>query len=99
MSEPCLSEAARAEIAKSVDRFQIDLRRFLEDARAELAGTEQRFSDQLRSLLIPALDRVARQRGLDLIFNRAESGLAWADPIFDISDELVKELNRSDQPK
>ena len=94
-----MSDAARAELAKKIDKFQIDVQRFLEDARAELLSTEQRLSDQLRRMLVPALDRVAKQRGLDLIFSRADSGLVWGDPKFDISDDLVKELDRGDPPK
>jgi outer membrane protein len=94
-----LSEMARADIARKVDRFQIDLQRFLEDARAELAATEQRLTEDFRRKLAPALDRVAKERRVDLIFSRSDSGLAWADPAFDISDEIVKQLDRPDPPK
>jgi hypothetical protein len=45
--------------------------------------------------LTAVVERVARARGVQLVFNRSESGLHWGDPALDISDELVTQLNRA----
>lgn len=98
MSGLMLSDPARAELAKRVDKFQLDLQRFLEDARAELETTQRDVEEQFRRKLGPAVERVAAQRGVDLIFSRTESGLFWANASFDLSADIVKHLDAAPQP-
>jgi outer membrane protein len=93
-----LSAPARAEIAKRIDRFQLDLQRFLEDARAELEATQRDVEEQFRRKLGPAVEKVATQHGLDLVFSRTDAGLFWASEKFDLSAEIVKHLDAAPQP-
>jgi len=94
-----LSEPARAELAKKIDRFQLDLQRFLKDARAELEATQRDVEEQFRRKLGPAVEKVAVQHGIDLVFSRTESGLFWANATFDLSADIVKHLDTAPQPK
>ena len=93
-----LSEPARAELTKRIDRFQLDLQRFLEDARAELEAAQREIEEQFQRRLGPAVEKVAAERGVDLVFSRSESGLFWANAKFDLSADIVKHLDASQQP-
>ena len=93
-----LSATARAELARKIDRFQLDLQRFLEDARAELDAAQREMEEQFRRKLGPAVERVATARGVDLVFSRTESGLFWASTKFDLSADIVKHLDAAPQP-
>lgn len=93
-----LSMPARAELAKRIDRFQLDLQRFLEDARAELEATQRDIEEQFHRRLGPAVEKVAAERGVDLVFSRSESGLFWANAKFDLSADIVKYLDAAPQP-
>jgi Skp family chaperone for outer membrane proteins len=44
----------------------------------------------------PIIDQIAREKGLHLVFNTADAGLAWVDPGLDLSSEVIKKL---DSPK
>lgn len=94
-----LSDQARADLTKSIERFQIDLQRFLEDARAELAATQREHERNLLRRLAPAVEKVAKQRGVDLVFSRSHSGLLWGNPELDISTDLIKQLDAGSLPR
>ncbi len=43
--------------------------------------------------LNPVIDRVAKAKGVDLVFNAAESGLVWAAPGMDLTLEVITSLD------
>ncbi len=83
---------------KRIDRFQLDLQRFLEDARGEIDAAQRDVEERFRRQLGPAVERVAAERGVDLIFSRTKSGLFWANASFDLSADIVKHLDAAPQP-
>jgi Skp family chaperone for outer membrane proteins len=90
-----LSEQARDQAQKKIERFEIDMQRFLQDAQSELEARQRELEAAFQKQLTAAVERVAKARGVQLVFNRSESGLHWGDPALDISDELVAQLNRA----
>jgi Skp family chaperone for outer membrane proteins len=43
--------------------------------------------------LQPIVDKIAAEKGLHLLFNSAEAGLAWAAPGLDLTPEVIKALD------
>ena len=43
---------------------------------------------EFETKLIPAIDKMAAEKGLSFIFNAAQ-GLVWADPALDLTQELI----------
>ena len=41
----------------------------------------------------PFLDQVATEKGLHMVLNAAEAGIAWAPQSLDISSEVIKKLD------
>jgi len=89
-----LSDQARSQALKKIERFEIDMQRFLQDAQAEIEARQRELETEFQKQLAVAVERLAKARGVQLVFNRSESGLHWGDPALDISEELINQLNR-----
>ena len=87
-----LSEAARAERSNDLEKFRVDVRRFIQDAQAELMGVQRDTENAFLVRLKPAVEKVARDKGLQMIFNLDEGLIAWTDPSLDITSDVVKQL-------
>lgn len=94
-SSALLTETARGQRAKELEKFEIDLRRFIQDAQAEITGFQRDVETEFLAKLRPALDQVAKDRSLWLVFNEDAGLIAWANPVLDITGDIVK---RIDQP-
>jgi len=91
-----LAESARREREQEIDRFQLNLQRFMEDAQAEFLGVRRDLENAFLAKFGPAVDSVARKRGLLFVLNQDSGMLAWADPSLDITPDVVALVN---QPK
>ena len=90
-----LAEGARREREQEIDRIQLDLRRFVEDAQAEFLGVQRNLENAFLAKLAPAVDTIAKKRGLLFVLNQDSGVLAWADPSLDITADVVAAV---DQP-
>jgi Skp family chaperone for outer membrane proteins len=88
-----LAEGARREREQEIDRIQLDLRRLMEDAQAEFLGVQRNLENAFLAKLAPAVDTIARKRGLLFVLNQDSGVLAWADPNLDITSDIVAVVN------
>jgi Skp family chaperone for outer membrane proteins len=89
-----LAEGARREREQEIDRFQIDLKRFVEDAQARFLGVRTDMENAFLAKFAPALDSVAKKRRLLFVLNQDSGVLAWADPRLDITSDVVAIVNQ-----
>ncbi len=89
-----LAEGARREREQEIDRVQLDLRRFMEDAQAEFLGVQRNLENAFLAKLAPAVDTIAKKRGLLFVLNQDSGVLAWADPSLDITNDVVAVVNQ-----
>ena len=89
-----LSDTARRQREIEVERFQIDTKRFLEDAQAEFLGVQRDLENTFFGKLRPAIDALAKERGLLFVFNEDSGVFAWANPSLDITADVVKRMNQ-----
>lgn len=94
-NDAVLSDLARQQRELEVQRFEIDIKRFVEDAQAEFLGVQRNLESAFFVKLRPALASVVKEHGLMLLFNEDAGLLAWADPTLDVTAEVAK---RVDQP-
>ena len=88
-----LSASARQEREREIDRFQVDIQRFVQDAQAEFLGVQRQSESAFALKLQPALAAVAKEKGLLLVVNEDAGLLAWADPVADITPEVIRRMN------
>ena len=91
-SASVLEASARRAREQEIERFNLDLNRFIEDAQAEFLGVQQDLESAFLTKVRPALDAVATDRGLLLVINEDAGLIAWADPGLDITPEVVARL-------
>ena len=85
-----MSDAARAQLQAEIERQQRDIQRFTEDAQQDITAATQQAQEEFGRKLQPVVDKVAKEKQVDFVFNAAESGLIWANPGLDMTTEVVK---------
>ena len=93
-----MSEAARADLTKQLERINVDLQRATQDAQQEVQELQQRLQEEFQQRLLPIIEQVAREKNLHFIFNGPDSGLVWADTGLDITSDVVKKLDAASKP-
>ncbi len=88
-----LNDAARSQLEKDIEKQQVDMQRFQQDAQAEINELQQEVQNDFVKKLQPIVDKIAAEKGLHLLFNSAEAGLAWAAPGLDLTPEVIKALD------
>ena len=103
-----ISVEAASSLQREISRLEVDIQRATQDSQAELqrmsqdaeaAVTElqQSLQADFETKLVPAIDKLATEKGLSFIFNAAQ-GLVWADPSLDLTQELIDTLNGQGAP-
>ena len=82
------------EIQRDTEDAQAEMQRVTQDADAELTELTQRLQVEFDSMLSPALESVAIDRDVDLIFNVGQGGLVWANRALDLTQIVIDNLNR-----
>lgn len=90
-----MSEAARADLTKQVERANVDLQRATQDAQAEVQELQQQLQEEFQRRIAPIIEAVGKEKGLHYIFNGPDSGLVWADASLDITNDVVKKFDQS----
>jgi outer membrane protein len=88
-----LSEAARAQLEKDIERQNVEGQRFQQDAQAEINELQQQLQSEFQRKLGPVLESLAKDKGLHALFSAADAGLIWADPGLDLTAEAIKKLD------
>jgi outer membrane protein len=88
-----MSEAARAQLQRDIDKLTVDIQRFTQDAQAEVQDLQQSMMAEFQRKLGPVIQQIAEEKGLQLLFSAADSGLVWADPGLDLTTEVIKRFD------
>jgi outer membrane protein len=88
-----LSDAARAELEKKIERQNVDIQRATQDAQQEVQELQQELQAEFQRKLFPIVQQVAQERGVHLIFSAADSGIVWADPGIDLTNDVIKRFD------
>ena len=93
-----MSDAARSQLEKEIERQQVEGQRFQQDAQAELNELQQELQADFIKKVTPILQQVAADKGLHALFNAQEAGFAWVDPGLDLTSEVIKKLDSVAKP-
>jgi len=87
-----MSEAARAQLDKDIDKLQRDIQFANSNAQPEVNDLQTELQGDFQKKLIPIIEELAKEKGLYMIFT-AESGFAYVHPGLNLSEEVVKRLD------
>jgi len=88
-----LSDQVRNQLQIEIERQQRDIQRFTEDAEQDLRSLSQQLQVEFERKVLPAIDKVAKDKGVHFVFNAGDSGLVWADPSMELTAEVIAELD------
>ena len=88
-----LNDTARQQLQADIERQQREIQRAVEDAEQEVERLTQRLQRSFMEKLLPTIDRVAKEKKIDMVFNAEESGLVWAAPGMDLTADVIKALD------
>ncbi len=94
-----MSDQARGQLERDIERQTKELERFQQDAQAELNELQQELQSEFQTRLFPILDQLSIEKGLHLLFSGADAGLIWAAPGLDLTADAVKKLDAATPAK
>lgn len=88
-----MSDAARTALEKDIERQTREGERFQQDAQAEINELQQELQVEFQNKILPIVQQVRTEKGLQLLFSRADAGIVSWDPGIDLTDDLIKKLD------
>jgi outer membrane protein len=88
-----MSDQARSQLEKDIERQQRDAERFQQDAQAEINELQQELQLEFQKKILPLIQQVAVDKGLHMLLSRADAGIVWWDPGVDVTADVVKRLD------
>jgi outer membrane protein len=88
-----LTDAKVAELEKQIEDRQVELQRFTDDTKQMLADAQRKELDALEKQIMPIINELGQEMKLQLIFNKYQSGLVYADEAADITEQVVRRFN------
>src|SRR4051812_21365233 len=88
-----LSDAARAQLEKDIDRQQTDIQRFTDDAQKEVQDLQNELQSEFQQRLGPVVDQLAREKQLEILFSALDAGIIWANPGLDLTSEVIRRFD------
>jgi outer membrane protein len=88
-----LSDQARGQMEKDIDKMTRELQFAQQDAQAEQTQLTQDLQNEFQSRLHPIIDQVAKEKSLHYVLSIDDSGAVWANTGLNISAEVMKRLD------
>jgi outer membrane protein len=88
-----LSEAARGQLEKDIDRQQTDIQRFTDDAQKEVQELQNELQAEFQQKLGPIIQQVAQEKKLEILFSALDAGIVWADAGLDLTSEVIRRFD------
>ena len=88
-----MSDTARAQLEKEIERQTVEGQRFEQDAQAELNELQQELQQEFQAKLLPVLVQLSEEKGLQVLFSAGDAGVIWIEPGIDLTLEAVKRMD------
>ena len=90
-----MSEAARTQLEKEIERQTVEGQRFEQDAQAELNELQQELQQDFQAKLLPILVELSKEKGLQVLFSAGDAGVIWIEPGIDLTMEAVARMDKA----
>jgi outer membrane protein len=90
-----LSEEALYNMNADLQKKKTDRTRLAEDAVRDFQDLQVKLFNRVQSELIPIIEAMGKEKGIDLIFDLAKSGAVYFNPAVDMTEEVIKRYDAS----
>jgi Skp family chaperone for outer membrane proteins len=93
--DKALSETAKADLAKQVDRLNTELQRMNDDAQKELGDLQQTLFRPIAEKTQEVLKTYSTENGFAVVFDSSSqaSSLIYVEPVADITTEIIRRVD------
>jgi Skp family chaperone for outer membrane proteins len=88
-----MSEVARAQLEKDIERQQRDLARLQQDAKGEISEVTNEVQAEFNKKVVPILEQLSIEKALYLLFTPQDAGIIWAAGGLDLTMDAVRKLD------
>lgn len=90
-----LTEEAALQINSDLERKRTDQKRLSEDAVREIQELQYRLFNKVQGELIPIIEGLGKEKGMDIIFDLTKSGAVYVNPVIDLTEEVIRRYDAS----
>jgi outer membrane protein len=90
-----LSEEALYNMNADLQKKQTDRKRVAEDAVRDFQDLQVKLFNKVQSELIPIIEAMGKEKGIDIILDLAKSGAVYFNPACDLTEEVIKRYDAS----
>jgi len=90
-----MTDEAALQLQTDLDRRTTERKRVAEDAVAGMQELSNRLFMKLQSELMPIVQTVGKEKGLDIIFDVSKSGAVYWAPAIDVTEDIIKRYDAS----
>ena len=90
-----MSDAARGQLERDVERQQKEIQRFTQDAQDEVQNLQQDLQNGFQQKLLPIIQKVVSAHNIDILFSANDAGIVWANPALDVTADVIKQFDTS----
>jgi outer membrane protein len=88
-----MNETARVALEKEIEKQTVDGQRFQQDAQAEINELQTEIQNDFIRKVTPVIEAVAKEKGLQMVFDAGNAGFAWVEPGLDLTGEVIKKMD------
>ncbi len=93
-----MSDDARAQLQKEIEKLQLEIQRAQQDAQSELDELNRQLNAEFQRRLAPIIQQVSVEKGLIILFSRADAGIVWADSGLDLTADIIRRFDAAAAP-
>lgn len=90
-----LTEEQLYNMNADLNKKQTDRKRIAEDAARDFQDLQVKLFNKVQSELIPIIDQLGKEKGIDIILDLAKSGAVYFNPAVDQTEEVIKRYDAS----
>lgn len=93
-----LTPEALRNLSADLQRKQTERNRFYEDAGREMNELADRLFQRIQNELLPIIEQMGKENGLDVIFDLGKSGAIYFSPTVDLTADVIIRYDASKAP-
>jgi outer membrane protein len=90
-----ITDEARTELEDAIEAKDVALQRFQQDTQKEINARRDKATSTLGKKLVPVIEKVAKEKGLNAVQVLSSSRDAWIDSSLIITEEVIKAFNQA----
>jgi len=93
-----LTPEALRNLSSDLQRKQTERQRYFEDAGREMNELAERLFQRIQNELLPIIEQMGKENGMDVIFDLGKSGAIYFSPSIEITQEVIQRYDASKAP-